>query len=29
MLENYLISIIGRQEIDGEQGEISLTTYGS
>ena len=29
MLENYLISITGRQEIDGEQGEINLTTYGS
>ena len=29
MIENYLISITGRQEIDGEQGEINLTTYGS
>lgn len=29
MLENYLISITGHQEVDGEEGEISLTTFGS
>lgn len=29
MQENYLISITGRQLVDGEQGEINLTTYGS
>ncbi|MBW7571604.1 DUF1934 domain-containing protein [Caproiciproducens faecalis] len=29
MLENYLISIIGRQKIDDETGEIELTTLGS
>jgi len=29
MLENYLISITGKQEMDGETGEINLTTLGS
>ena len=29
MLENYLISISGKQEYDGDLGEINLTTYGS
>lgn len=29
MLENYLISIKGRQKIDNETGEVELTTLGS
>ena len=29
MLENFLISITGKQEMDGETGEINLTTLGS
>ena len=29
MQENYLISIIGKQYVDGERGEIQLTTLGS
>ncbi|HEX3017664.1 MAG TPA: DUF1934 domain-containing protein [Caproicibacter sp.] len=29
MQENYLISIKGRQKIDGEVGEVELTTLGS
>lgn len=29
MKQNYLISIVGRQKIDGEEGEIELTTVGS
>jgi uncharacterized beta-barrel protein YwiB (DUF1934 family) len=29
MKENYLISIKGRQQVDGETGEIELTTLGS
>lgn len=29
MQENYLISIIGKQTVDGETGEITLTTLGS
>ena len=29
MQENYLISILGKQIVDGEKGEISLTTVGS
>ncbi|MCY1712652.1 DUF1934 domain-containing protein [Caproiciproducens galactitolivorans] len=29
MLENYLISIKGRQRIDDETGEVELTTLGS
>ena len=27
--ENYLISITGKQELDGETGEVNLTTLGS
>ena len=29
MQENYLISIVGKQYVDGERGEIQLTTLGS
>ena len=29
MQENYLISIVGQQQIDGETGKIELTTLGS
>lgn len=29
MQENYLISIVGLQKVDGETGEIKLTTLGS
>lgn len=29
MRENYLISIKGRQKVDGEVGEVELTTLGS
>lgn len=29
MQENYLISIIGKQNVGGELGEVSLTTFGS
>ena len=29
MKEDYLISIIGRQKVDGESGEVRLTTRGS
>lgn len=29
MQENYLISILGKQYVDGEKGEIQLTTLGS
>lgn len=29
MQENYRISILGRQKVDGEVGEIELTTFGS
>lgn len=29
MLENYLISIVGKQTFDGDSGEINLTTFGS
>lgn len=29
MQENYLISITGKQELDGETGEVNLTTLGS
>lgn len=29
MQENYLISIKGRQKVDGEVGEVELTTLGS
>jgi uncharacterized beta-barrel protein YwiB (DUF1934 family) len=29
MEENYLISIVGKQYVDGETGEIQLTTRGS
>lgn len=29
MQENYLISIRGRQNVDGETGEVELTTLGS
>ena len=29
MQENYLISILGKQIVEGEKGEISLTTFGS
>lgn len=29
MKENFLISIRGRQQVDGESGEIELTTLGS
>ena len=29
MQENYLISILGKQYMDGDQGEIQLTTLGS
>ena len=29
MEENYVISIIGRQYVDGEKGEIQMTTLGS
>lgn len=29
MLENYIISIIGKQEYEGESGEVNLTTMGS
>ncbi len=29
MQENYLISIVGKQRVDGETGEINLTTLGS
>ena len=28
MQENYLISIIGRQNVDGELGEVRVTTVG-
>ena len=29
MQENYLISIVGTQEIDGEKDQIELTTVGT
>lgn len=29
MKENYLISILGRQNMDGETGEVQVTTLGS
>ncbi len=29
MQENYLISIVGKQYVDGEKGEIQMTTLGS
>lgn len=29
MQENYLISILGRQQVDGETGEVQVTTLGS
>lgn len=29
MREDYLISIVGKQNVDGETGEITLTTLGS
>ena len=29
MQENYLISILGRQQVDGETGEVQVTTRGS
>ena len=28
MQENYLISILGRQQVDGETGEVQVTTLG-
>ena len=29
MQENYVISIVGRQKVDGETGEIEVTTLGN
>jgi len=29
MVENYVISIVGKQDYDGECGEVNLTTMGS